>query len=123
MEDPARAAQPPWFRELNLDPRHRIVAGLGTRVVQTEQSDLMLAAWNQVAGIEATNRALRMAQLARHVSASLHRRHLSRLSDAAVVSTTERVHPKVLDVATRSVWSSIKASACPCRSPQARFAA
>jgi hypothetical protein len=113
MEDPAHAAQPPWFRELNLDPRNRIVAGLGTRVVQTEQSDLMLAAWNQVAGIEASNRALRMAQLARHVSASLHRRHLSRLNDAAVVPVTERVHPKVLDVARRSVWSSIKASSLP----------
>ena len=40
-EAPADAAQPQWFRELNLDPRHRIVGGLGTRVVQAEQEDLM----------------------------------------------------------------------------------
>ena len=76
------AAQPQWFRELNLDPRHRIVAGLGTRVVQTDQEDLMLSAWNQVVGVEAANRALRLAQLGqarRRIAASppsraIHRR-------------------------------------------------
>lgn len=109
----AAAGQPAWFRELNTDPRHRIVAALGTAVVQAEQEDLMLAAWNQVAGIEATNRALRLAQLARHVSTSLHRRHLSRLSDAALLAITDRVHPKVRDDATRSVWSSIQRSSLP----------
>ena len=107
------ATQPEWFRQLNLDPRYRIAAGLGTRVVQTEQESLMLAAWNQVIGIETANRALRLAQMAKHVSASLHRRHLSRFTDAALVSITERVHPKVLDVAGRSVWASIKNSSLP----------
>jgi hypothetical protein len=109
-DDPA---QPQWFRDLNLDPRHRIAAGLGTRVVQAEQEDLMLAAWNQVVGIEAANRALRFAQLAKHVSAALHRRHLSRLTDAGVVSVTERVHAKVLDAPGFSVWASIRDSSLP----------
>jgi hypothetical protein len=109
----AAAAQPPWFPELNTDPRHRIVAGLGTRVVQAEQEDLMLAAWNQVIGIEEANRALRLAQLAMHVSASLHRRHLARLTDAAVISATERVHAKVLDVPQRSVWAALEVSSLP----------
>jgi hypothetical protein len=110
---PADAAQPQWFRDLNIDPRHRIVAGLGTRVVQAEQEDLMLAAWNQVIGVEAANRALRLAQLAKQVGASIHRRHLSRLRDGGVVSVTERVHAKVLDVAQRTVWASIDASSLP----------
>ena len=43
-----RPGQPEWFRELNLDPRNRIVGGLGTRVVQIDQEDLMASAWNQV---------------------------------------------------------------------------
>jgi hypothetical protein len=112
-QPPADAAQPQWFRELNLDPRNRIVAGLGTRVVQAEQEDLMLAAWNQVIGIEAANRTLRLAQLAKHVGASIHRRHLSRFADGGIVAVTERVHAKVLDVAQRTVWSSIDASSLP----------
>lgn len=112
-DEPAASAQPPWFRELNLNPADRIVAGLGTRVVQAEQNDLMLAAWNQVMGIEASNRALRLAQLSKHVSASLHRRHLSRLPDAALLAITERVHGKVLDGIAHSVWASIRASSLP----------
>lgn len=110
---PADAAQPLWFRELNTDPRHRVVGGLGTRVVQAEQEDLMLSAWNQVAGIEATNRALRLAQLAMRASATLHRRHLSAITDGALVAMTERVHSKVLDLPARSVWASLDASSLP----------
>ncbi len=107
------AAQPAWFRQLNTDPRDRIVAGLGTAVIQAEQQDLMVSAWNQVIGVEAANRALRMAQLAMHVSASLHRRHLSRFGDAAVLAVTERVHAKVLDAPQHSVWSALTVSSLP----------
>jgi hypothetical protein len=110
---PAPDQQPQWFRELNLDPRHRIVDGLGTRIVQAEQEGLMLGAWNQVIGVEAANRALRLAQLAKHVSASLHQRHLSRLSEAAVVSATERVHAKLLQSPARSIWADVNDSALP----------
>ena len=111
--EPAASAQPQWFRQLNIDPRNRIVGGLGTRVVQAEQEDLMAAAWNQVIGIDAANRALRFAQLALHTSASLHRRHLARLGDAAILAVTERVHAKVLDAPQRSVWSSLTDSSLP----------
>ena len=105
--------QPAWFDELNVDPRNRIVGGVATRVVQAEQEQLMAAAWNQVVGVEQANRALRLAQLARHVSARLHGRHLSRLSDAAIMSVTERVHAKVLDAPERSVWARLEESSLP----------
>lgn len=111
--EPAASAQPRWFADLNTDPRDRIVGGLGTRVVQAEQEQLMAEAWNQVIGVEAANRALRLAQLAKHVAASLHRRHLSRLGDAGIVSITERVHAKVLDAPQRSVWASLEDSSLP----------
>jgi hypothetical protein len=112
-ESPADGQQPLWFRELNIDPRHRIVGGLGTRVVQAEQEDLMLSAWNQVVGIDAANRTLRIAQMAMHASAALHRRHLAALSDAALLSLTERVHAKVLDAPARSVWAALDVSSLP----------
>jgi hypothetical protein len=109
----AAAAQPEWFRELNLDPRDRVVGGLGTRVVQHDQEDLMASAWNQVVGVDEANRQLRLAQLAKQVGAALHRRHLKRFSDAAVLSATERVHAKVLDAPAVSVWASLDASTLP----------
>ena len=54
-----------WFSELNLAPVNRVVAGLGTRVVATDQEPLMQAAWAQVGEIDKANRALLLAQLAR----------------------------------------------------------
>jgi hypothetical protein len=112
-EAPAADEQPIWFRELNADPRHRIVGGIGTRVVQAEQEDLMLAAWNQVIGVNATNRALRLAQLAMRASAALHRRHLAALPDASLLAVTERVHAKVIDAPARSIWATLDTSSLP----------
>lgn len=63
-----------WFEQLNVDPANRVVAGLGTRVVRKDQEPLMQAAWAQVGEINAANRALGLAQLARHLAASLHAR-------------------------------------------------
>ena len=115
-EEPAAGEQPAWFRELNLDPRDRMVAGVATRVIQAEQEDLMAEAWNQVGGVDAANRALRLAQLAKHVNASLHARHLAPLSEARLLGTTERIHAKVLDPTAgeaRSVWAAVGASSLP----------
>ena len=65
---PEPPAPPPsrlWLHELNLDPRHRAVAALGTKVVQAEQEQLMASAWEQFGEIERINQMLRQAQLAR----------------------------------------------------------
>ncbi|MEO7061026.1 MAG: hypothetical protein ABI083_14990, partial [Lapillicoccus sp.] len=63
-----------WFADLNLTVTHRVVAGLGTRVVAKDQEALMQAAWAQVGEIDQANRALYLAQVARHVAESLHAR-------------------------------------------------
>ena len=62
-----------WFEQLNSNPAHRIVAGLGTRVVQKDQEALMQAAWAQVGKVDDANRALRLMQYARFVGEALHR--------------------------------------------------
>ena len=53
-----------------------------------------------------------VAQLAEHVDASLHRRHLSRLSDAALVSVMVPA-PEVLDAPQRTVWAALDESSLP----------
>ena len=63
-----------WFADLNLTVTNRVVAGLGTRVVGQDQEALMQAAWAQVGDIDRVNRALVLAQVARHVAESLHAR-------------------------------------------------
>lgn len=71
------AEPPPWFQELNSDPRLRTTAGLGTLVVQDQQEKLMASAWQQVDRIREINEKLRLAQLARESAIRIHLRHLA----------------------------------------------
>ena len=72
------------MHELNLDPRFRVAAGFGTRVVQDNQEDYMNAAWEQIGDVLEANRRIREAQLARKlVAASWYARHLTPLVAAA----------------------------------------
>lgn len=66
-----------WIDELNLDPRHRAAAGLGTEVIKKQQEDLMAAAWDQLGAVEEANEQLCRAQLAREVSKCTEKRFKS----------------------------------------------
>ncbi|MFI6642523.1 hypothetical protein [Streptomyces sp. NPDC050504] len=66
-----------WVHRLNLDPRFRIAANFGTRVVQARQEEFMAAAWQQVGDVLAANSRIRAAQLAREVGHALQEKHLS----------------------------------------------
>jgi hypothetical protein len=76
---------PPWIDELNLDPRHRSAAALGTEVVQAEQEALMAAAWEQLGEAEAINQRLRQAQLSRAVNERYHTKAFARFTPDALV--------------------------------------
>jgi hypothetical protein len=60
-----------WVHELNLDPRFRVSAGLGTEVVRAAQETYMNAAWAQVGDVLAAQRAARLHLAARVVSSVL----------------------------------------------------
>jgi hypothetical protein len=90
-----RLAATDWFNQLNLAPVNRVVAGLGTRVVQKDREPLMQAAWAQVGAIEAVNHSIRLAQAARFVGDSLHTRHLSALSIGPLAQVTRGVQAKI----------------------------
>jgi hypothetical protein len=70
-----------WFDELNLDPRWRIAAALGTRVVQQHQEALMASAWEQAGQLQHVNQRLRQLQLSLAVGSSLHARHLTAIAN------------------------------------------
>src|SRR5205085_11566752 len=73
------------FDTLNLGPRQRAVAALGTRVIQEHQEALMASAWAQAGDMQQANERVRRLQLSAVVNASLHTRHFARLDDAAIV--------------------------------------
>lgn len=74
-----------WFDELNLDPRHRSVAALGTRVVQEHQEALMASAWQQAGELRNANQRMRQMQLSLSVGQSLHARHIEPMQADALL--------------------------------------
>ncbi|MEP6733163.1 MAG: hypothetical protein ABJE10_21145 [bacterium] len=70
-------APPVWFNDLNQDPRERVAAGAGTKVIQQQQRQLMASAWRQVEGIRDANARLRLTQLARELALRVYQRHLA----------------------------------------------
>jgi hypothetical protein len=92
-----------WVHELNLDPRHRAAAGLGTQVVQANQEEYMNAAWQQVGDVLEANRRIRLGQLAREASRVWHQVQLVPLLAARplrVLVLTAPVHRRVVAAGT-----------------------
>lgn len=85
-----------WLDQLNLDPRHRVAAAVGVRVVQDQQEALMAAAWEQLGQIEQANQALRQAQLSRAINLVFHAKHLARLSEAALLQVVAPAQTRVM---------------------------
>lgn len=101
-----------WFAELNLSPMHRIAAGLGTRVVQRDQEQLMQAAWAQLGEVEKANRAIALAQLAELVASRLHAR-LTSLETTRLVQVAAPLAPRVSLEAGTTLAAQVAASATP----------
>src|SRR5215216_4166577 len=85
-----------WLDELNLDPRHRAVAALGTQVVQTQQEQLMASAWEQLGEIERLNQIRRQAQLSRTVNTVFYTKHFKRFSPETLLKITASAQARVV---------------------------
>ena len=68
-----------WVHRLNLDPRFRVAAGFGTRVIQDNQEKYVDAAWEQIGRVLDAQRRIRLGQFAVMVSDIWFDRHLSPL--------------------------------------------
>ena len=101
-----------WFAQLNLTPAHRIVGGLGTRVVQHDQEELMQAAWLQVGEVEKANRAIALAQLAELLASRLHTR-LTSLVPTHLAQVAAPLATRVSLTTGRTLAADIAASATP----------
>ncbi|MBE0640345.1 MAG: hypothetical protein IH598_17670 [Bacteroidales bacterium] len=70
-----------WIHELNLDPRWRVTAGFGTKVVQENQETYMKSAWEQIGEVLEANKKIRQAQLAKAASEIWYNKHLKPLKE------------------------------------------
>lgn len=111
--DPAGAT---WLDQLNVDPRWRIAAAFGTRVVQEHQEALMASAWEQAAESAVANQRLRQIQLSLAVGESLHARHLSKFTEERMLRITAPAFAR-LRVSRQQDVSGLAASAAATAEP------
>jgi hypothetical protein len=123
-----------WVNGLNLDPRNRATAGLGTNVIKKNQEDYMRRAWLQVKQINEANDKIRKAALAGQINSSVFAKHLKPYESATqngsadkLIRITRGMHSFLkLDTADPStkitIAQTIKASLVPNASQSASFA-
>ncbi len=111
-----------WVNELNLDPRWRSPAGMGTEVVQDESTQLMASAWQQVDGVRAANQMLIQAQLARAATQQLYRQHLVPAPAETLLGFTAPLHSR-LRASPQTIAATIRGSRVPSRMVSAAFRA
>lgn len=110
---PADGDPPRWLRELNLDPRMRVAAAVGARVVQQRQEQLMAEAWAQAGAVREVNATLGRAQLARELGGVVMERRLERLPADALLAVTQPVHARVTMAGGGTLEAELRASRLP----------
>jgi len=68
-----------WLQHVNLDPRYRAIAGVGSRIVQKNQEEYVRKAWEQLGDIQGVNAYLRELQTGVKVGMRLRDKYLSPL--------------------------------------------
>ncbi|HNI66591.1 MAG TPA: LamG domain-containing protein [Nitrospira sp.] len=86
-----------WLKTLNLDPRYRVAAALGTSIIQKEQEHILAAVWKEVGELQAANELLQRKQLACCVTDSIYKKRLRDLSPYTFLQVTEPVPLSVND--------------------------
>ena len=95
-EERPTGENPPWYHQLNSDPRSRVAAALGTKVIQREQQALLASGWDQVEEIRSINEKLRVLQLSRGMLLRLFVRHLQTVSTEYFFHLTSSLHARLV---------------------------
>ncbi len=83
-----------WITDLNADPDVRIAAGLGARIVERDQEELIAEAWQQLDGVATANDRVTWAQVAVSSTERLH----DRLAVDAASTVIRILQPALEDV-------------------------
>ncbi len=86
---------PRWVEELNLDPRWRGVAGLGTQIIQKLQEKLMHRAWQQVGDIKEANQQIVANESAKKISAAVFKKHLANAEGSQFTTLSQSMHNRL----------------------------
>lgn len=101
-----------WFHELNLDPRNRAVAGLGTKFIRKNQDALMDKAWEQMGDVIEANRKLNWGQFSAQVSNAGYVKHIASQPAEQTMAMTSSVMGRV-KIGAVTMQHKVQTSALP----------
>ena len=101
-----------WVDDLNRDPRTRVAGGLGTKVVQLNQSRFLPKAWAQVATIIQANKIIKSGVFMMKVALQFTVKTMSRLPQQVFMAVSNPVLSRVLGSPT-TIYQQIRMSSIP----------
>jgi hypothetical protein len=101
--------QPGWVNELNQDPRLRVPAGIGTKVIQAGQERFIQSAWQQLGDVLRANQKIRQVQVSIAASMRVYARHFLQLDPDQQIAVTRQVHARVMGSPT-TVYQDLRDS-------------
>lgn len=104
---------PDWCNQLNLDPRYRVVAGLGAEVVRRNQEDYMDRAWKQFDQLFEVNEYLRKMKFSLAVNQSVVDKHFKKMSGERNLSISGGIQHIAQGEAAESLSTTIYNKAIP----------
>ncbi|MBD0332303.1 MAG: hypothetical protein ICV66_06575, partial [Chitinophagaceae bacterium] len=107
-----KAEQNNWYNDLNRDPRTRVPAGFGVRVVQDNQEKFMDRAWKQLGDVLEANKKMQLAQFTCNVSKYLYKKTIEKRLPEDLLRFTQPVAARIL-AGPQTVKSTIEQSILP----------
>jgi hypothetical protein len=101
-----------WLHDLNKDPRTRVAAGFGTRVVQENQEYFMRKAWAQVTKVIEANRRIRHTLFYMKVAVQFTVKTFATLPANTLLAMSKPVLPRVMGSPT-TIAQQIRDSRLP----------
>jgi hypothetical protein len=121
LKKTVNATNTTWIHELNLDPRNRVAAGIGTSVIQKDQDKFMDMAWEQVGEVIEANKKLKWAQVAKEVSFTLFKRHILSQPKEEKLQLTAKLHKKIKSTSGGTIFKKNLESILPVASESKSF--
>ncbi len=101
-----------WYNDLNRDPRTRVPAGFGTRVLQQNQEKFMDIAWKQLSEVLEANKRMQLAQFTTAVISRMFAKSVAVKAPEELLAFAKPLATRVLN-GQETIGSTIKNSVLP----------
>ena len=102
-----------WIHEVNLDPRYRTAAAMGTKVIQKYQEEFMDAAWQQLDELKLVNEKISRLQLAVELNNIIIKNSIKRFQQEQLLGFGNLLSKKIKSGNGKTLFTDVNQSPVP----------